>query len=376
MKFFRSMLVLLCLASFANANMSFVPSKKCKSCHNNIYEEFIGSMHFNATPSKDPIHKAVWDRHPKNTKANKYVCAKCHAPTADNLDDMLGKGEKYKGIKALPEVNNKTHQEAISCAYCHRIDSVRHGKMSNKNVISEKDRHYYGTMKEVVKSTFHTTSSENKNFKDGSICMGCHSHKANNSGLNVCSTNEKNDISGHNCVSCHMPQVKGLVSYLSQRKTHAFHGFPGAHFNQEMLSKYIDIKILNNSNGFEISVNNKSPHALLLHPLRLAKLMVTVDRGGKKIEMKPYIFVRVIGKEGKATPPWIANAVLKDTMVHGNERKTVTYATRLQKGDKVTVHLGHYLVKPKALKKFGLQNTEAATKFYTLKKKIDTIMAR
>jgi hypothetical protein len=330
-------------------------------------------MHFNATPSKDPIHKAVWDRHPKNKKANKYVCGKCHTPAADNLGDMMGKGKKFKGVKALPDMNNPTHQEAISCAYCHRIDSVKHGKKSNKNIISKKAKHYFSTMKDIAKSTFHTTSSNNKNFKNGNVCMGCHSHKANKAGLNVCSTNDKNEFNGANCVSCHMPQVKGSVSFVGRTKTHAFHGFPGARFNQEMLAKHIDIEILKNSNSFEIVVNNKSPHAMLLHPLRLAKMLVVIERNGKKIKMKPHVFVRVIGKGGKATPPWIANAVVKDTMVHGNEKKVLKYDTKLQKGDKIMVHLGHYLVKPKALKKFGLQKTDVATKFYTLKKQTFTI---
>lgn len=373
MRMIRLSFMMLVLAVYAQANMSFAPSSECKSCHQNISKEFSDSMHNNAATFQDPIHKAVWDKHPKNKKAKKYVCGKCHTPTANNLGDMMGKGKAFKGVKALPDAKNKTHQEAISCAYCHRIDSVKHGKKSNKNVISKKEKHYFGTMKDMAKSDFHTTSSTNKNFQSGNVCMGCHSHKANKAGLNVCSTNDKNELNGANCVSCHMPQVKGSASKQKTRKTHAFHGFPGTHTNIDMLSKYIDIKLLNKKGSFEVSINNKSPHAMLLHPLRLSKMFVTIKRDGKVLKMKPHVFVRVIGKGGKATPPWIADSIVKNTMIQGNEDRIVKYANKLLKGDKVTVHLGHYLVKPKALKKFGLQNTPVATKFYTLKKQTFTI---
>ncbi len=373
MKVLRYLLALSAVAGLSYANMKFAPSSDCKSCHPLIYKEFSDSMHSQATPSKDPIHKAVWDRHPKNKKAKKYVCGKCHTPTADNLGDMLAKGPQAKGVVALPDANNKTHQASISCAYCHRIDAIQHGKMSNKNIISKKAKHYYGTMKDAIKSEYHTSSSTNKNFLNGNVCMGCHSHKANKAGLNVCSTNDKNEIDGANCVSCHMPKVSGSVSTQRDTKRHTFHGFPGAHFNQEMLADYIGIEILQNINDFDIAVNNKSPHAMLLHPLRLAQMRVVIIRGDKEIKLKPHTFVRVIGKDGKPTPPWIADSIVKDSMVHGNEKRVVKYQTKLQKGDKVVVHLGHFLVKPKALKKFGLDKTEIATKFYTLKKETFTI---
>ena len=364
----NTMRLLLILISMSQAKMEFATNNECQSCHTEIYKEFSRSMHGNSASFQDPIHEAVWDRHPKNKKVKKYVCGKCHTPAADNLSSMLLKGKAGTGVKALPDAANPTHREAISCSYCHRIDSVKHGKSANKNVISKKEKHYFGTMKNSLKSGFHTVSSTNKNFQNGNICMGCHSHKVNKAGLNVCSTNDKNELKGANCVSCHMPQVKGSVSTQRATQTHAFHAFPGAHNNQEMLAKYIDIEILKNINTFVIAVNNKSPHEMLLHPLRLSQLHVVIIRNGEKIKMKPHNFVRIIGNNGEETPPWIANTVVKNTMIHGYEKRLVKYKVKLVKGDKVMVHLGHFLVKPKALKKLGLDKTAVARKFYTLKK--------
>lgn len=347
------------------ANTKFASNKECKSCHPVINKEYETAMHKNSTIFKDPIHKAVWDKHPANKKKSKYKCAKCHTPTANNLKEMIG-----KGTKGVPDATNPTHTEGISCAYCHRIDSIKHGSMSNTNIISKKEKHYFGTMKNALKNDFHTSSSDNENFKNGNMCIGCHSHKKNKAKLNVCSTNISNEMDKANCVSCHMPKVAGSISNVRETKEHSFHGFPGTHSNQEMLSKYISLEFLKNITGFDIAVNNKSSHALLLHPLRLAQLRVSIQRDGNVEKFKPEIFVRVIGKDGKPTPPWVANSVVKDTMIKANEKRIVSYEKKLKKGDKIDVTLGYFLVKPKALKKFALENNTVAKKFYILKKRV------
>ena len=139
-------LISLVLSAFANdAVHKFAPSSDCKECHPKIYSEYYTSMHSNATPQKDPIHKAVWDVHPKNLKKQQYSCGKCHTPTADNLDKMLKKGEKV-----LPLKENKTHQEAVSCAYCHRIKDIKLHKKSNTNIITKAEKVYFGTLKNHI----------------------------------------------------------------------------------------------------------------------------------------------------------------------------------------------------------------------------------
>ena len=366
MKVVIALTSLILLITTLNANMKFAPNEDCKSCHPLIVEEYKGAMHKNSTIFTDPIHKAVWDKHPVNKKKGKYKCAKCHTPTADNLSDMMG-----KGTKGVPDASNPTHTEGISCAYCHRIEDIKHNSMSNINVISKKEKHFFGTMKETIENEYHTTSSDNKGFQNGNACIGCHSHKKNKAKLNVCSTNIENEMDKANCVSCHMPKVVGSVSNKRETKEHSYHGFPGAHSDQDMLAKYVELEFLDNIGGFDIAVNNKSSHALMLHPLRLVQLRVNVKRDGKVVDkFKPEVFVRVIGKDGKPTPPWIANSIVKDTMIKGNEKRVVSYTSDLKKGDKVSATLGYFLVKPKALKKFGLDKDEVAKKFYVLKTEI------
>lgn len=357
------------LLTTLSANAKFAPDDDCKTCHPLIYKEYSSTMHKNSTIFKDPIHKAVWDKHPINTKKGKYKCAKCHTPTASNLSKMMG-----KGTNGVPDASDPTHTEGISCSYCHRIDSIKHASMSNVNVISKKEKHYFGTIKDALKNDYHTTSSENIGFQNGNVCVGCHSHKKNKAKLNVCSTNVSNELDKANCVSCHMPKVAGSVSNKRETKKHSFHGFPGAHSNQEMLAKYVDLEFLKNIGGFDIAVNNKSSHALMLHPLRLMQLRVSIKNNSKTVDrFKPEVFVRVIGKDGKPTPPWLANSIVKNTMIQANEKRVVKYKKDLKKGDEVHVTLGYFLVKPKALRKFGLQDDEVARKFYTLKTEVFTV---
>jgi hypothetical protein len=362
----KKIYIFMLLLSWLNANdkaHTFASNEDCKVCHTKIYDEFSNSMHMNSTPQKDPIHNAVWSKHPANKKKQHYGCGKCHTPAANNLDAMLKKGEK-----ALPLLENQTHQDGISCAYCHRIESIELHKKHNTNIISQTPKSYFGTRKEHISSPFHAIRTEgNDLMRNGNVCIGCHSHKMNKYKLNVCSTNIKNEMDGANCVSCHMPKVKGSISNLHQIKEHTFHGFAGSHHNSEMLQKYVDLSLLRQIDNFILNIDNRSSHALLLHPLRTAVLKVSVTRDGKTIELPDEIFVRVIGDNGKPAMPWKASVTLKDTMIQANEKRSVKYDFKLKKGDSVSVTLGWYLVNPKALKKLQLQKSEVATQFHIFK---------
>jgi len=358
--------LLLLLASSILANdkaHTFASSEDCKSCHTQIYNEFKGSMHMNSIPQKDPIHNSVWAKHPANKKMQHYGCGKCHTPAANNLNDMLTKGKK-----ALPSLENKTHEEGISCAYCHRIKDIELHTKHNTNIITTTPRAYIGTREKHIDSPYHSIVTEgNEAMKNGNVCIGCHSHKQNKHKLNVCSTNIHNEMNGANCVSCHMPKVKGSVSLLNETKTHTFHGFAGSHYHSEMLQKYVDISLLREIKNFVVNIDNRSSHALLLHPLRTAVLKVSVLRDGKITKFKNEVFVRVIGHNGKPAMPWKASVTLRDTMIKANEKRAVNYDFKLQKGDSVEVILGWYLVNPKALKALNLEHEKVATEFKVFK---------
>ncbi|MCK5855654.1 MAG: hypothetical protein KAG56_10560, partial [Sulfurovaceae bacterium] len=56
-----------------------------------------------------------------------------------------------------------------------------------------------------------------------------------------------------------------------------------------------------------------------------------------------------------------------------NTKKAYPYEWNLKSGDVITATFGYYLVKPRALKKFDLQNNEEATKFRVIRKETFTV---
>lgn len=123
------------------------------------------------------------------------------------------------------------------------------------------------------------------------------------------------------------------------------------------------------------------PHPSTLHPLRTAKLTVTITRtitrNGKVTEMHDIMINKTIGNIKGASPtpapPWLATQIISDSTIAANSKKAFPYAHDLKSGDVITAKFGYHLVKPKALKKFGLQDSEKAKKFRVITEKTFTV---
>jgi len=339
----------------------------CQKCHPTIVSEFESSMHRKASIYDDKVHKAVWDKHPAKKK-NNYKCAKCHTPNINS------KNEGHKGI---------------TCLTCHTIKDVQKHDKSNTNIYEKKPKTFYsaelGREDEVVKyktvttwwgdtttigSAYHSINYTNKQFYNGKMCMGCHSHKQNSKKFMVCTTGKLNAKSTkENCITCHMPKILGTATTVRISKTHRFHGFAGSRVAPKMLSKYVKLTLDKGSKGFTINIKNNSPHDLLTHPLRQLQLRVSLIRDSQKTELKTYTFEKIIGDNGKPSMPWLATEVVKDTMIKANETRAITCMKILKSGDRVEVILGYYLVNPKALKKLNLDSDKELQQFTILKSK-------
>jgi DNA-directed RNA polymerase subunit RPC12/RpoP len=360
----KKLLYILALSSLLFANNADTAS--CKKCHPTIVSEFQSSMHKKSSIHDDKIHKAVWDKHPAKAKG-KYKCAKCHTPNS----------------------TKSTEHEGITCLSCHTIMDVQKHEKANKNIYSGKKKAFYSAEagresekvvyktttswwgnKTTIGSAYHDLDYTNNIYYTGEICMGCHSHKQNSHSFNVCVTEDAGaKDKKSNCITCHMPKVEGTATTVRISKKHTFHGFAGARVESRMLSKYVDINFAKNSNGFDITINNNAPHALLTHPLRVVQLKTTITRNSKAIALKTHTFVKLIGTKGKPSMPWVATEVVKDTMIKANEKRVIKYEDALQSGDKVEVTLGFYVVNPKALKKLNLDGDKEISKFTILKTK-------
>ncbi len=362
----KMLFYVLALSSVLFASAGSADLAACKKCHPSIVQEFQSSMHKRASIFDDKVHKAIWDLHPAKAKGN-YKCAKCHTPNA------------------------KTEQEqhtGVTCISCHTITNVEKHAKANKNIYSNKPKTFYsaevgresekvtykqtsswfGLSKTTVGSAYHDIDYTNESYYNGQMCMGCHSHKQNSHQFNVCTTQEEGaKDKKENCITCHMPKVDGSATTVRISKQHRYHGFSGARVSPEMLAKYIELDYKKTDNGFEISVNNTAPHNLMTHPLRVVQLKTTLIRDHKRRDLKTDTFVKILGHNKKPSFPWLATAVVKDTMIKANEKRIVNFQEKLQSGDKIEVILGFYIVNPKIIKKLNLQDDKEISKFTVLK---------
>ncbi len=367
---FLLLILTLTLSLFAISN----ESKICQKCHPTIYNEYYASSHRKASVLNNPIHKAYWEKHPKDEKG--YTCAKCHSPS-----------DKQVMKTGILKNNDIQKHEPISCVYCHTIKEVDQGKMSNTNISSGKVKEFYtadkskkgsktahfetksswfGLVKTVQNSPYHKINYNNENYYNGNVCMGCHSHTNNEHNFDIVMLDaliNKNDK--NTCISCHMPQVPGSKVTLSETKTHAYHGIAGIHHMNQEMGKYIDFNVTQNSSGFTVNVINHANHALFGQALRQGVLKASILREGKEITLEPFIFTRILAHDGKEAMPWNATGTLKDTLIYAH--KEVMFKKILQKGDTLTLTLGVQLLTPKGAKELGLENDKEVSKFRILK---------
>lgn len=367
----KLLLYILALHSLLFANNSDTAS--CQKCHPTITQEFQSSMHRKSSIYDDKIHKAIWDKHPAKAKAkDDYKCAKCHTPSAKTQE------EQHQGI---------------TCLDCHTIIDVEKHEKANKNIYSTKKKTIYSAQKgretekvvfkikkdswgktTTIGSAYHDIDYTNDKYYTGQMCMGCHSHKQNSHGFELCNTEEAGaKTKEENCITCHMPKVEGSATTVILSKKHTFHGFAGAHVESRMLSKHVGIALNKSADSFDVVIDNKAPHALMIHPLRVVQLRTTITRDSKAIALNTFSFAKVIGTKGKPSMPWLATEILKNNMIKANEKRVIKYNKVLQTGDKVEVILGFYVVNPKVLKKLDLDKDKEISKFTVLKSKNFTI---
>lgn len=380
MKFVFSKIVLavLLFLSYSHAQKNFEPSTTCKGCHPIIYNEFYDSSHRKSSIYTNKIHKAVWEAQIKKEDSS-YTCAKCHTPTDTKLISALADSEK--SVKPTP--NSIQQHDAISCIYCHSIKSIEEHDKQNINVLSTQEKtmfaadeqnrnkkevsfkeetSLFGLFKKKTGSPYHKIDYSNKDYYTGNSCMGCHSHMKNDRGIEVFEVEKAGakDLET-NCITCHMPKVKGTMTTIKQTKEHRFHGFAGAHFKQELLSKYVKLKFHPSNNSFKIAIKNEASHDMFLHPLRVAVLNVEIHRGDKTIKLESTIFKKAVQSIENHT-------FSKGNMIKANENRMINYDFQLEAQDKVSTILGYYLVNPKIVDQLNLEDDLESTQFYILKK--------
>jgi len=330
----HSILLLFLLSSSLHSKDKYLDNHSCNECHEKIYEEYQTSAH-SKSYFTDELHRKIADK----VSTQKYDCAVCHMPMANNLKDLV------EG-KARPDKNNKTHTDGVSCFFCHTIAYVKKAHKHNINIKAKQAKNYkstlYGRLIDPDDSDKHS-SSKNPIYGQ-KVCMGCHSHKLNDNNVTIfrAMSDKQNSVK---CIECHMPEIGGGAEKINKktRATHASHKFLGI-YDKKFRATGMDINISTTSNSIEIKLTNKMAHPLIIQPSRVKYLVVQVIREGKEIwrnykndpkEDKDVFFeYRFYDKKGKRIiiP---AHAYSRDmTNLNADKSKIITYkGIKLQKGD-------------------------------------------
>ncbi len=198
----------------------------CKSCHNNIYEQWTQAMMSQAyTHHWDEIEyfklavpHAEKDEMVAGVKAG---CNGCHAPISFLVGDVP---------PPKPEENSRAN-ESVSCDFCHTVSGFKGEVPFNYNYISTPGRLKFGP-KPGLKSPHHDTQ-ESEFIKSPEFCATCHNEKSPY-GVWVKSTylewkEGPYSKQGVVCQDCHMPKGWGKNAKMSKEDLVAQHLFHGAH---------------------------------------------------------------------------------------------------------------------------------------------------
>lgn len=342
---FQLSLLLLTLFSSLQAKDKYLDNHSCNECHEKIYEEYQTSAHSHSYFT-NTLHQKIAD----SVSKEKYSCATCHMPMADNMTELLNG-------QARPDKNNKTHTDGVSCFFCHTVAYVKTAHKFNINTKARQAKGYkptlYGRLHNPDDSDKHSSASNPVYAKK--VCMGCHSHKLNDNNTTIFrAMDEKQD--SISCINCHMPELTGGAEKMDKRARgrHASHKFLGIH-DKAFRKTGMDINITTADKKLTVTLKNKMTHPLIVQPARAKFLKIEISRAGKVIwknyekepsEDKQGYFAYSFKQEGKEIiiPAHATGSTVNN--VDAKTSKVLDYAVpTLKKGDSVRVALYVQLAK-------------------------------
>ncbi|MGE4418850.1 MAG: multiheme c-type cytochrome [Sulfurimonas sp.] len=364
--------ILLFLILLGISEGKYLDSATCKECHEDIYAEHTKSMHHKSSIFSDEVHKKVKEIEGKDG----YSCALCHMPAAKNLSAVIRGTEKL-------DSNDKSHTDGVSCFYCHQISKIHYSKAYNINFSSAVNGDkptMFGNLKNPDFGDKHD-SKENEIYKNSEVCMGCHSHKQNSHGFEVCNTKDQHD-SRSDCIGCHMPKAPGGNEKFNKRgrEEYATHNFLGIR-SDEMVKRSVKLELSHKQNKIELTIINKMGHSIITHPMRLKFVKTVVKRDSKiiwsnfkdsPIEDKEATFIVAFKDEdGKQSMPNKAKGYALYQNLKALEAKTITYTVdNLQKGDEIEATWISYVINPKIAEKLDIKTEEFIRPYIGVKESI------
>jgi hypothetical protein len=363
--FFFSSSVVHAVAKEKNL-LRHVSAEECKTCHEEIYSQWKGSMHANSTALKDPIHGAFYNAvigspEQEGLKKNgKYpVCLQCHSPAAakDGKTDLTAK---------------EVYNEGVNCVACHTITRFKGTKKASGGLRLGMKAYEFSDTSLQGPGTNRTepdwehpifeNSANPEVMKTNAVCMGCHDKRKNSNKVALCQTGDEIAVSGgtNNCLTCHMPIVNGKAD----------HSLLGGH-SAKMVSKGLLMTMTTVSKDSEnlvvnIKLANQLPHNLPTGaPFRNIYIKLTgYDKEGEEVwtstkshpikdDKKAMLMYSLGDAEGNPAPPPKATQVLGDTRLKPFEIRKLKYFLPAAKIAKVRAVAYYDLLLPPMKKKFS-----------------------
>ncbi len=266
-------------------------STKCKSCHEDIFNQWSNSNHKNLVESNPYYMVSEALAAADMGEDFRQWCMSCHNPSAvttkqrasshgmngNILSNVIFEKDGKSLIKDYIKHGNFRLEEGVSCVACHRIQKAdKRGNASYSLNLQERKKYSFEDSESELgqwlgekfinsKPQVHKDSYTNKLYKDSKYCASCHnefipSHKnldkkyvgkpivATYDEWEKSSFNNPKDPSKHkSCIDCHMTNMSdGKFSPLKGRSTTGgkikkdikVHYFSGAnHFLSGLKSK-------------------------------------------------------------------------------------------------------------------------------------------
>ena len=182
----------------------------CSGCHEEIFQQWKGSMHANAF--RDPVFNALWKIGEQETKGfTRQLCGGCHAGAGVVSNDIVFKDGRFQASDIV--------MEGVHCDVCHTVQSsimsetpsyeprnaslvVAPGEVKRGPYKDSESQHH-----ECAYSELHTRSE---------FCANCHQvvHPVNNFHIERTYDEWKHSVyaeKGIQCQDCHMMPVEKAI---------------------------------------------------------------------------------------------------------------------------------------------------------------------
>lgn len=156
---------------------SLVQSKRCASCHNEIYKQWQDSSHRLAAADPSYVKNINLLEKNKGIEYTRY-CEGCHAPVA-LLTGNLTQGGAHGGVE-----NTSAFEEGINCIACHNITTINHNHGvgsyhldPRSDIGTESDSMLYQAINNLAVSSsskIHKDNFSSDSLSQSSFCASCH----------------------------------------------------------------------------------------------------------------------------------------------------------------------------------------------------------